>query len=192
MFSPAPFEPGIFAPPEGADPALSVLFAPALAAPPPAGLFAPPQTAESMRRDAAWTRPAPVATAPIGAGAALPPPPPILVPRRRSRPPIAQTRVADSGNRPATSGFILSVSGAALLILTFGLSSLLSVGLGIAGAASARRGLARIEAGETRLHGGLARAGVAIGTITAILGVLGTLGWIAIIASEAGAATSPG
>ena len=208
VFAPLPFDPGIFGPPSG--PGASGLAGTGTesAEIPPPGLFAPPATfgagaaapppppageiVEAMSDVLVPDVPRAGVAARVRVRAVPAPPQAPASPRRLERErPLPQARVSDAGNGQALTGFILSVTGAAFLIFSIGLSSLLSAGLGMAGAAAARRGRERFESGQTRVHGGLARAGVTIGTVTAVLGVLAAILWIAVIASEAGASTPP-
>jgi len=91
-------------------------------------------------------------------------------------------------NGAAVAGFSLSLSGGILLLLSAGFSSLLSLGLSIAGWIYSRKGKEMVTSGKTRKHEGLAQAGFIIGIISTVLSVLATLGWggllVALIASE--------
>lgn len=93
-----------------------------------------------------------------------------------------QPRVPDNG--AAVAGFVLSLVAAGLLVLSAGLSSIVSVICAALGIFYSRRGRARVDAGETPKHRGLAQAGYIVGIITLVLAVLATLAWIAIFASD--------
>ncbi len=84
-------------------------------------------------------------------------------------------------NGPAVAGFVLSLVGGSLLILSVGFSSLVSVGLSIAGIIYSRKGRDLVTSGHTRKNGGLAQAGFVIGIVSLVLAVLATLAWIAIL-----------
>jgi hypothetical protein len=75
------------------------------------------------------------------------------------------------------AGFVLSLVACGLLVASFGLSSLLSVGCAIFGIVQSRKGRRRVVAGETRKHQGLAHAGYVIGIVGLVLAVLATLFW---------------
>ena len=78
---------------------------------------------------------------------------------------------------------MLSVVGGALLFLSFGMSSLVSLGCGIAGIVYSRRGRKRVDQGLTPKHRGLAQAGFVIGIITLVISAIVTiLGIIFVIA----------
>ncbi|MBA2629772.1 MAG: DUF4190 domain-containing protein, partial [Thermoleophilaceae bacterium] len=83
-------------------------------------------------------------------------------------------------NGSAVAGLVLSLVAGGLLIVSFGLSSLVSVGCAIAGILQSRKGQRKIRAGETAKHEGVAQAGVIIGWISLVLAVLATVAWILI------------
>lgn len=80
-------------------------------------------------------------------------------------------------NSPAVLGFCLSLSSGALLLISAGLSSVISVGLAIPGMLQSRKGSRRIQEGLTAKNGGLASAGFVIGIISLALSVLATIVW---------------
>ena len=84
-------------------------------------------------------------------------------------------------NGPAVAGFVLSLVAGALLFLSAGLSSLVSVGCAIAGIVYSRKGKQKVDAGETTKNAGLAQAGFIIGIISLVLAVLATLVWALVV-----------
>jgi hypothetical protein len=88
---------------------------------------------------------------------------------------------AEPDNGPAVAGFVLALVAGGLLLLSGGLSSILSLGLAVAGIVYARRGKRKIETGETTKHRGLAQAGFVIAIVSLVLAVLATLFWILIL-----------
>jgi len=96
--------------------------------------------------------------------------------------PAAPAVQADNG--PAVGGFVLSVVSASLLLLSGGLSSVLSVGSSVLGIVLSRKGKAKVESGETTKHAGLAQAGFVVGIIGLCLSVLATLFWILVLTDE--------
>jgi hypothetical protein len=86
-----------------------------------------------------------------------------------------QQRVPD--NNQALTGFILSLVGGGLLLFSIGLSSIISVGLSIAGMILGRQGVKRVDAGETPKHRSLGQAGFWIGLASLILSVIATVFW---------------
>jgi hypothetical protein len=84
-------------------------------------------------------------------------------------------------NGPAVAGFVLSLVGGGLLFVSAGLSSLVSVGLAIAGIVYSRKGKKKVEAGETTKNAGLAQAGFIIGIVSLILAALATLVWLLVL-----------
>jgi MFS family permease len=88
---------------------------------------------------------------------------------------------AEPDNTPAIVGFSLSLASIALLMLTGSFSTLLSLGLAIAGIVTSRRGRRLVEEGETRKHKDLATAGFVVGIIGTVLSTLATLFWIGLL-----------
>ena len=84
-------------------------------------------------------------------------------------------------NGPAVTGFVLSLVAAGLLLISVGLSSIVSVicsGLGIF---YSHKGRQRVDRGETPKHRGLAQAGFITGIVTLVLSLLATAFWILIL-----------
>jgi hypothetical protein len=95
-----------------------------------------------------------------------------------------QPQVPDNGQ--AVAGFILSLVSVGLLVISAGLSSIVSIGCAIAGIVCSRNGKRKVDAGETPKHRSLAQAGFIIGWVGLALSVLATLAWIAVIAFSSG------
>jgi hypothetical protein len=131
----------------------------------------------------------------LGARPAPPPPPPgpqtpSYAPPAQAAPPqyqqtwgYAQQPQADNG--PAVAGFVLSIVSVALLFLSAGLSSLISVGCSILGIVYSRKGKKKVEQGETTKNAGLAQAGFIVGIVSLCLAVLATLIWTAVFVAAA-------
>ena len=153
-------EPGPQAPPGGQAP------------PPPAGQgYAPPASGQY------YGAPGQGWQAPPGGGWGPPPgqgwqapPPPWGYP---------QPQVPD--NNPAIAGFVLSLVSVTLLLFSAGLSSIVSVGCSIAAIVLGRKGVKKVDAGETPKHKGLAQASFWIGVAGLVVAVVATLAWIAIV-----------
>jgi hypothetical protein len=88
-------------------------------------------------------------------------------------------------NTPAVAGFVLSLVSVGLLLFSAGLSSIVSVGCSIAAIVLGRKGIKKVEAGETPKSKGLAQASFWIGIAGLALSVIATLVWIAIIVAIA-------
>jgi hypothetical protein len=84
-------------------------------------------------------------------------------------------------NGAAVSGFVLSVVSAGLLLVSGGISSIVSVGCAIFGIVQSRKGTRRVESGETTRNAGLAKAGFIIGIVALVLSVIATAAWILIV-----------
>jgi hypothetical protein len=82
---------------------------------------------------------------------------------------------AQPDNGPAVAGFVLSVVSTGLLVITFGLSSIVSLGCAIAGLVYSRKGKQKVERGETAKHAGLANAGWIISIVGVVLASLATI-----------------
>ena len=83
--------------------------------------------------------------------------------------------VPDNGD--ALAGLILSVSAATLLLLSVGMSSIISVVCAALGIYYSRKGRARVDRGETPKHRGLAQAGFVTGIVALVLSLLMTTIW---------------
>ena len=111
-----------------------------------------------------------------------PAPTPAYQPARpRPRPGQWPRRGRRAGQRPAVTGFVLSLVGGSLLSSAPASPRLISVGLAIAGIVYSRKGSRRVASGETRKHGGLAQAGFVIGIVALVLAVLATIAWITVL-----------
>jgi hypothetical protein len=85
------------------------------------------------------------------------------------------------GNGDAVAGFVCSVVGGSLLIVSAGLSSLVSLILAIVGIVYSRRGKRNVQEGRTPQHSDLASAGFIVGIVSTALSVLAILFWGALI-----------
>ncbi len=81
-------------------------------------------------------------------------------------------------NNQAVAGFALSMVGGGLLFFFAGLSTILSLGLSIAGIVYSRKGREKVDKGETTKQRGLAQAGFIIGIVSTVLSLLATVFWI--------------
>ena len=90
-----------------------------------------------------------------------------------------QPPVPDNGQ--AVTGFVFSVIAVALLVISFGLSSIVSVGCAITGILCSRNGKRKVARGETPKHKSLAQAGYIVGWVGLGLAILATVGWILLI-----------
>jgi hypothetical protein len=86
-------------------------------------------------------------------------------------------RPAQPDNGPAVAGFVLSLVSVSLLVISAGLSTLISLGCGIFGIVSSNKGKRKVEAGETTKNAGLAQAGFVLGIVSVCLSALATLIW---------------
>jgi hypothetical protein len=140
--------------------------------------------------------PEPDITAPPAKAAPPPPPPPPSPQQTYGYPPAppgyGQPQPWGPPPQPvpengvAVAGFVLSIVGLGLLVISFGLSTIVSLGLGIGGVVCSLQGKRRVAAGETPKHGGLAQAGLIIGWVGIGLSILAIVAWIAVIAISAG------
>jgi hypothetical protein len=162
---------------------------------PAPGVFTPPQPSPGVF--------APPPGQPQPGQPPPPPPPPAAAPPYQPYPPqppypvypqqpgwqqypshwFAQT--GEPGNGEAVTGFVLSIASVGLLVMSAGLSTILSLGLGIAGAIVGRKGRQKVDAGETRQHRGLGQAGFVIGIVGSVLSLLATLVWILVFVAAA-------
>jgi hypothetical protein len=115
-------------------------------------------------------------------GQPYPPPPSYGPPPGYPYPPpwgYPQQQVPDNGQ--AIAGFVLSIVSLGLLIVSAGLSTIISIGCAIAGIICSRNGKRKVDAGETPKHRGLAQAGFIIGWVGLGLSILATIFWIVVI-----------
>ena len=113
---------------------------------------------------------------------AKPPPPPQPVggqPQQAWAWQPAGPPVPDNGS--AVAGFVLSLVAAGLLLISVGLSSIVSIVCAALGIFYSRRGKQRVDRGETPKHGGLAQAGFVTGIVTLVLALLATVFWVVFI-----------
>ena len=75
-------------------------------------------------------------------------------------------------NGQAVAGFVCSLVALGLLVISFGLSTIVSLGCAIAGIICSRNGKRKVDAGETPKHRGLAQAGFIIGWVSLGLSIL--------------------
>jgi hypothetical protein len=152
------------------------------------GRPAPPPPQAPSPPPAAAPPPPPAYGQPQGGYQQPPPPggwyPPVTQGGWQQQPPpqawgYPQQRVPD--NNQAVAGFILSLVGGGLLLISAGLSTLLSVGLSIAGMVLGRKGVRRVDAGETPKNRSLGQAGFWIGLVSLIFSVIATAIWVAIL-----------
>ena len=84
-------------------------------------------------------------------------------------------------NGVAVTGFVLSLVAAGLLLISVGLSSIVSIACAGLGIFYSHKGKQRVDRGETPKHGGLAQAGFITGIVTLVLSLLATAFWVLII-----------
>jgi hypothetical protein len=172
-----------FLPPEPAGPEPELGDRPAQPppqAPPPAYGYTPPPPPPGY----GYPPPPP----PPSPGQAYQPPPGYGQPPAYAPPPgyaypppwgYPQQQVPDNGQ--AIAGFVLSLVSLGLLIVSAGLSTIISIGCAIAGIICSRNGKKKVDAGETPKHRGLAQAGFIIGWVGLGLSILATIFWIVVI-----------
>ncbi len=108
---------------------------------------------------------------PPGGGESSPPPPGYWQPQHA--PPPQQPP-----NNDAVAGFTCGIVGASLLFFTGGLSTIVSLVLGIVAIPYSRKGKRNVEEGRTPKHKSLASAGFIIGIVTVVLSILATIAWV--------------
>ena len=121
----------------------------------------------------------------LGARPAPPPPPPpqapsYAPPQQASAYP-QQPAQPQPDNGPAVAGFVVSIVSASLLILSGGLSSVISLVGSIFGIVYSRKGKKKVDNGETTRHAGLAQAGFIVGIVSLCLAALATAFWTAVL-----------
>ena len=71
--------------------------------------------------------------------------------------------------------------GGGLLVISAGLSSIVSIVCSALGIVYSRRGRSRVDRGETPKHAGLAQAGFVTGIVSLVLSVLATAFWLLLL-----------
>jgi hypothetical protein len=144
----------------------------------------------------------------LGDRPAQPPPPPLAPSPQQQPPPPAQTygypppgygappppgyayppqqqwsypQAAVPDNGQAVAGFVFSLVSLGLLVISAGLSTIVSIGCAIAGIVCSRNGKKKVDAGETPKHRGLAQAGFIIGWVSLGLSLLATIAWTLVL-----------
>ena len=167
-----------FLPPEPAGPEPELNEPPAKQEPPPPS---PPPPPPQQQQTYGYPPPPP------GQPYYQPPPPGYGQQAQQGYPPpgypppwgYAQPPVPDNGQ--AVGGFVFSLVALGLLVISAGLSTIVSLGCAIAGIILGRNGKRKVDRGETPKHRGLAQAGFIIGWVSLALSVLATIGWILFI-----------
>jgi hypothetical protein len=125
--------------------------------------------------------PQPAGPEPELGGPPAPPPPP---PAQQAPEPAygwQQPPPPQPDNGPAVAGFVLSIVSVSLLVLSAGLSSLISLGCAIFGVVYSRKGKRKVESGETTKNAGLAQAGFIVGIVSVCLSALASAIWVAVV-----------
>jgi hypothetical protein len=121
----------------------------------------------------------------LGARPAPPPPPPpqapSYAPPQQASGYAQQPAQPQADNGPAVAGFVVSIVSVSLLVLSAGLSSVISVAGSIVGIVYSRKGKNKVEKGETAKHEGLAQAGFIVGIVSLCLAALATAFWTAVL-----------
>ena len=161
----------------------------------------PPPPRDEPGEGSGWLPPQPSGPPPnVGSGAPPPPPAAAPVPEHQappSQPPPGRQTPAhgyppqgwppqpqEPGNGEAVGGFVCGVAALALLLVTFGLSTIVSLVCSIVAIFLGRRGKQKLERGETRKHGGLAQAAFITGLIGVPLSIMATVAWVLIVLSD--------
>ena len=120
-----------------------------------------------------------------GADEPLPGPPPELPQQQQPPPGYWQPQQGPAAPQPpnndAVAGFSCAIVGISLLFFSGGLSTVVSLILGIVAIPYSRRGKRNVDEGRTPKHRSLANAGFVIGIVTIVLSVLATIGWILLL-----------
>ena len=137
------------------------------------GEWLPPQAPGDPPPPPVYRPPPPPAQPPAYPASGFPPPsytaPPVYTPQ----PP----------NNDAVAGFTCAVVGGALLFFSAGLSSIVSLVLGIVAIPYSRKGKQAIAEGRTAKHRDLANAGYVTGIVVIVLSILATIAWVLVFAT---------
>ena len=127
--------------------------------------------------------PQPAGPEPELGGRPAPPPPPAPPTQQAPGPAYGwqQPPPPQPDNGPAVAGFVLSIVSMSLLVLSAGLSSLISLGCAIFGIVYSRKGKRKVESGETTKNAGLAQAGFIVGIVSICLSAVASAFWLAVV-----------
>jgi hypothetical protein len=120
-------------------------------------------------------------------GARPAPPPPSYAPPAQAAPPQQQQAwgyaptPAQPDNGPAVAGFVLALVSAGLLVITLGLSSIVSLACAILGLVYSRKGKRKVDSGETSKHAGLANAGWIVSIVSLVLSAIATIVYVLLV-----------
>jgi hypothetical protein len=92
-------------------------------------------------------------------------------------------RPVQPDNGPAVAGFVISLVSVSLLLVSAGLSTLISLGGSIFGIVYSRKGKRKVQSGETAKNAGLAQAGFIVGIVALCLSALATVIWSLVLAA---------
>ena len=165
-----------FLPPKPPGPEPELGARPPQPTPPPPAQSPPPQSPQAPVPQQTYGYPPP----PPGYGPPQPPSAPGYAP-----PPgwgYQQAPVPDNGQ--AVAGFVFSVVSVGLLVLSFGLSTIVSLGCAITGLVCSRNGKRKVDSGETPKHRGLAQAGLIVGWVGLGLSILAIAAWTYVFVFE--------
>jgi hypothetical protein len=126
--------------------------------------------------------PPPAPQAPVQTYGYPPPPPGYAYPPQQQQQQWAYPHQQVPDNGPAVAGFVLSLVSVGLLVISAGLSTIVSLGCAIAGIVYSRNGKKKVDAGESPKHRGLAQAGFIVGWVSLGLSILATIGWALVLA----------
>jgi hypothetical protein len=84
-------------------------------------------------------------------------------------------------NGPAVAGFVLSVVSGGLLVISLGLSTIVSVACAILGMVYSRKGKQKVASGETTKNAGLANAGWIVSIVSLVFSILATIAYILLV-----------
>ena len=138
-----------------------------------------------------WLPPqAPGSTPPPPASPEAPPPPPPFEPSRQQADPqpggASPPPAPQEENNEAVAAMVCAVTGAGFLYLTSGLSTIVSLILGIVAVVYSRRAKRNVEEGKTDRHRDLATAAQIAAWITVGVSILATLVWAALLVFAGG------
>jgi hypothetical protein len=88
---------------------------------------------------------------------------------------------AQPDNGPAVAGFVLSIVSGGLLVITLGLSTIVSLACAILGLVYSGRGKRKVESGETSKNASLANAGWVISIVSLVLSAIATILYILLV-----------
>ena len=141
-----------------------------------------PRQGDQREAAGGWLPPEPAGARPDAGPATAGAPPPAVGGRPETHgtpPPAAPSGYLDEpGNSEAVAALVLGIVSLALLLVSFGFSSIVSLACGVLAIIFGRNGRRKVDERRTRKGRAQAQAGFVMGIIGTVLSILATVFWV--------------